>query len=138
MKKVNILLGLLLLFCFTYGNQIDETTAKKVGQAFLSNRINSETLKSTANLQVVYKANFKMSNTMASIQSVTFFYIFNASSNGFIIVAGDDNVTPILGYSDKGAFDPSNLPQNVAKWLEGYKNQIRYVIDNKILYLPVG
>ena len=28
------------------------------------------------------------------------FYVFNVNTVGFIIVAGDDTVTPILGYSD--------------------------------------
>lgn len=40
------------------------------------------------------------------------FYVFNRQGNqGFVIVAGDDVSTPILGYSDKGAFDINKAPE---------------------------
>lgn len=50
----------------------------------------------------------------------------------FTIVSGDDAVLPILGYSTESNFDPNNIPPNVAKWFEGYKNEIRYIIENDI------
>ncbi|WP_310559996.1 thiol protease/hemagglutinin PrtT [Flavobacterium sp.] len=58
--------------------------------------------------------------------------VFNVNSNGFVIVAADDTVTPILGYSTEGNFDPNNVPQNVAKWIEGYKNEIQSIIEQSI------
>lgn len=58
--------------------------------------------------------------------------MFNNGTDGFVIIAGDDNVTPVLGYSDEGAFNPENIPLNMQEWLEGYKSQIRYVIENEI------
>src|SRR6185295_9428566 len=61
------------------------------------------------------------------------FYVFNISpSKGFVIVSGDDNVSPILGYSYESLFDPNNISHEVAKWLEGYKKEIDYVIEKKI------
>lgn len=60
-------------------------------------------------------------------------HIFNVNnSNGFIIVAGDDAIQPILGYSEKGSFDPENLPDNFAKWLEDYQNEIIFAINNEL------
>ena len=40
------------------------------------------------------------------------YYVFNAEAadGGFVVVAGDDVVTPILGYSDVGTFDLSQHP----------------------------
>lgn len=132
MKKTFTLFALLLFFVLSYGKQIDENTAKNVGQTFLVGNANSQFSKSTTDLQLVYRVNSQMSNQSASIQPVTFFYVFNAGSSGFVIVSGDDNVTPILGYSDQGTFDPDNIPQNVAKWLEGYKSEIRDIISENI------
>lgn len=132
MKKTFTLLALLLFFGLTYGKHIDENTANTIGKSFLANNTNSQNFKSTLNLQLVYKADTKSGNPATAVQPSTLFYIFNASSTGFVVVAGDDNVTPILGYSDHGTFDPQNMPQNVAKWFEGYKSEIRYIIENNI------
>lgn len=59
-------------------------------------------------------------------------HVFNINeSDGFVLVAGDDSVLPILGYSENGSFDPENLPENFAKWIEGYQKEIRYAIQHK-------
>ena len=56
----------------------------------------------------------------------TLFYVFNVGG-GFAIVAADDAVKPILGYSPDGHFDPQNIPDNCRAWLQGYADQIAYV-----------
>ena len=53
------------------------------------------------------------------------FYVFNAAGNGgYVIVSGDDRTLPILGYSESGNLDMSQLPENLRCWLEGYARQI--------------
>ncbi|MBK7806947.1 MAG: C10 family peptidase [Saprospiraceae bacterium] len=89
-------------------------------------------LKTTVKIDLVYKAGSSNSSTAAKNQQVEYFYVFNAGKSGFVIVAGDDNVTPILGYSDEGNFKSNNIPLSVQKWLEEYKIQIRYIIENDI------
>ena len=55
-------------------------------------------------------------------------YIFNVEGNGgFVIVANDDAVTPILGYGEKGNVDVSNMPDNMRAWLKGYADEIAWV-----------
>ena len=51
------------------------------------------------------------------------FYVFNAS-RGFVIVAADDCVQPILGYSLTGTFRTGEIPENVKGWLENYEDAI--------------
>ena len=47
------------------------------------------------------------------------FYVFNTTdSRGFVIVAGDDRIEPIIGYTTQGCFDENNLPVNFKAWLE--------------------
>ncbi len=134
MKRIfQFLFLLFLLISFAYGKPIDENTAKLIGQSFFESGSTSNRFRTApVGLTLIYKAESKLSNPLADIIPVTFFYVFNAGTTGFVIIAGDDNVMPILGYSDENNFDPANLPQNVTKWLEGYKNEIRYVIDNNI------
>ncbi len=61
------------------------------------------------------------------------FYVFNAGNDeGYVIVSGDDRIEPILGYVEQGTFDPENIPENMRSWLQGYADEIKYVIDNNI------
>jgi hypothetical protein len=133
MKYKLLLIGLLSIFGLnTSAKQIDEKIAKQVGQNFLKTRTNSQTFKNANDFELVYKSTSNSVNSLASLQTITYFYVFNASLSGFVIVSGDDNVLPILGYSDQGLFDPNNLPQNVLKWFEGYKSEIRSIIEQNI------
>lgn len=62
------------------------------------------------------------------------YYIFNNSKgNGFVIVAGDDKVVPILGYSLKNNFPQMNIPCNVEAWLKEMDEQIAYISKNNII-----
>lgn len=45
------------------------------------------------------------------------YYIFNNPSGGFAIIAGDDCLSPVLGYSLTGRVDPSRTPVNMKYWL---------------------
>jgi hypothetical protein len=133
MKKTVTLIGMLTVFTLiTFAKKVDENTAKQVGQNFLTTKTNSQTLRSGTTLNLVYSAKSKANSSVASIQATTFFYVFNSGTNGYVMVSGDDIVTPILGYSDEGTFDPNNIPPNTAKWFEGYKDQIRFAIENQI------
>lgn len=130
MKKTIILLGLMLTFnLIAFAKHVDEDIARNVGLSFLITQTN---LKSSPSLELVYDAQPKNSNPNTSKQPTTFFYVFNTNNQGFVIVSGDDNVIPILAYSDEGMFDPDNIPPSTSKWLEGYKNQIRFSIENDI------
>ncbi len=53
------------------------------------------------------------------------YYVFNAqASEGYVIVAGDDRVPAVLGYSDNGTFDPADVPPAMQALLDGYAAQI--------------
>jgi Peptidase C10 family/Spi protease inhibitor/Secretion system C-terminal sorting domain len=132
MRRISALLCMLMIFVLSFGKQVDQNTAKSVGYTFFQSRSNSNRLKSAADLQLVYKAVSSVKNSLDLIEEATFLYIFNIGSNGFVIVSGDDNVMPILAYSDEGSFDPNNIPPNTSKWLEGYQSEILFTIENNI------
>lgn len=63
----------------------------------------------------------------------TYYYVFNNGSDGkggFVIIGGDETARTILGYSDNGAFDPNNMPENLKWWLSQYEQQISAAIKN--------
>ena len=46
------------------------------------------------------------------------YYVFNhQSGKGFVVVAGDDCVDAVLGFSDEESFDPQNVPPALTDWL---------------------
>ena len=45
------------------------------------------------------------------------YYVFNRGTDqGFVVVAGDDEVIPVMGYSDSGSFDPQDMPESMVWW----------------------
>ena len=60
-------------------------------------------------------------------------YAFDAGrqGGGFVIVAGDDRVGQVLGYSDEGTFDPTDMPADMKWWLKGCEEQIELLRQGK-------
>lgn len=53
------------------------------------------------------------------------FYVFNSTDQkGFVIIAGDDVVMPVLGYSFTNSFVVDGMPSNLKSWMNGLKEQI--------------
>lgn len=55
----------------------------------------------------------KLTNVATRSLNYDNFYIFNLNDDkGWVIVSGDDSVTPILGYSTNGSFKINNIGPN--------------------------
>lgn len=54
-----------------------------------------------------------------------YFYVFNISNGGFIIVSSNANTESVLGYSLTGKFDVKNVPDNLKSMLMFYENEIK-------------
>ena len=56
------------------------------------------------------------------------YYIFgNRSGVGFVVVAGDDALPAVLGYSTQSRFEPSALSSELKAWLAGYALWVQQV-----------
>ena len=53
------------------------------------------------------------------------FYVFGSDRGGFVIVAGDDNVQPILAISEENSFKVEGRPTNVRAWMDYIKGYVR-------------
>lgn len=60
------------------------------------------------------------------------YYVFNNDAGGFVIIAGDDAVTPVLGYTSTGSFDAENLPDGLKDLLKSYEQQIAALGDSYV------
>lgn len=67
------------------------------------------------------------------------YYVFNRGVNqGYVIVSGDDETLPVLGYTDEGDYDYNSLPENMRFWLRGYENELAYLAEHpEIMSLSV-
>ncbi len=118
--KRNIFTLLLLVLLSTLqliAGPVSRSQAQKAAEAFLQKR----------GLSVLPTQGPAKAKTYQSGNTETpAYYIFNADDNaGFVLVSGDDRTTPILGYTTKGVYDESELPDNFKAWMESYVEQIK-------------
>lgn len=111
---------LFFLFCCSlvmiHAEQVSENEALGIAAQFMKHR----GLGSIAATQPT-----RMMRHNATTPQACAYYVFNAQKDkGFVIVSGDDRTEPVLGYSDKGNFDPANVPENMQAWLDQYVEEI--------------
>ena len=123
-KGISLFLVSLIVCQLAYGKSVDEQSAKMTGYNFLR----SEGIQVDPSLlSLTYKASSTINGEL-----ITDFYVFNTGNTGFIIVSGDDNVIPVLGFSDESSFDPNYVPASVQEWLDNYKEQVNYVVAHNL------
>jgi len=129
MKRILTLALLWAISLSMIGGPIDENTAKKLAENFwkenhiMAVRNGKVFLNKTDNAQFV---------NVAPQCGYSEFYIFNNNvGKGYVIIAADDCVTPILGYSYENNFDAEILPPNLKSWLDGYALQISAAVSIK-------
>lgn len=66
------------------------------------------------------------------------YYVFNANEGGYVIVAGDDRVPAILGYSRSGTLDPNTAPPALLGLLDSYSQQIDALSSQPQLHQAVS
>jgi hypothetical protein len=109
-------------------NDVSKETVLVIAQNFFKNT-NSQNLKRTNNTKTV-KSIFEH-NTKNNDKA---FYVVNYDEGGFIIIAADDRVSPVLAFSDSGSFSSTTkeIIAPVQYWMDGIKDQVRFAIDNNL------
>lgn len=126
-------LSLLLLACLTLGiawaERVSVNTAQQVA-ANVAAGLSPSNLRSSSDLKLVYAAPAKQQSGLRSADNESDYYIFNVGTgDGFIIVAGEDRVRPVLGYSAEGEVDMEKMPENMKAWLEMYQGEIGWAVS---------
>ena len=65
-------------------------------------------------------------------------YLFTSAEGGFVLVAADDAVRPILGYSTTGTLEPDNIPPALQQWLQAYQREIDEIQDSQFVRADTG
>lgn len=120
MRFVYIIICSLIFHNIIQAKPISADQALKVGVRFLQ----------TESLNLIHTEKARL---LPDTTNHVLYYTFNDEINkGFVIVSGDDAAYPIIGYSKESLFNVNNLGSNVDKWFEGYKKELRYIIQTKL------
>lgn len=110
-------LFLLVLAFIVNARQITPDEAQAVAQDFFNN--------SSVEQSRAPRAIRARSLNTAQTEENAPYYIFNASdNNGFVIISGDDRAKKIIGYSDKGNFDVTNMPPQLSAMLDNFAQSL--------------
>ncbi len=119
-----------LLVCGTLTSQaktVDVATAQKVGCNYLLSE-NVPGVSSSNDLSLGYTEY----GTVNGVRVATY-YVFNfTNGSGFVMVSADDVVKPVLAFSSESSFDMGNISPEAKYWVNGYSDQITYVLANNV------
>ena len=62
--------------------------------------------------------------------STILYHVFNIKGDGFVMISPFRNVVPVLGYSRYGEYTPEDHPPQFESWMEQYRRQILYAVQN--------
>lgn len=126
MKRIVTLTLLLVASLSLLSNPIDEATAKQLAENFWKENHIMGVRNGIVFMDKTSEAQFV---NVAPQHGYSDFFIFNNTSGpGYVIIAADDCVVPILGYSYVNNFDTETLPPNLKEWLNDYAEQIETAV----------
>lgn len=119
MNSIKRLLMLLALIPMTaVAEQVSVDRARTVAESFLTRSLPTR----TAAPQLTLRWTGEQIATRTAGEPA--FYVFENAGGGFVIVAGDDSVEPVLGYSHESGFDPDRMPDNLREWMKSLQRFI--------------
>lgn len=125
--SITLTLAFLLLPAVMLAGPITREQAKQKAESYLSSCKGSRMLK-----PVTTGKKLAPGKNRGAADSFDTYYVFNRGENeGFVIVAGDDQIDGVMGYTDNGEFDYQNLPDNMRDWLDDYAAYIENVKTGK-------
>lgn len=111
MKKTLLVFAMLLLGLSVVAKPVDQATAARVATNFWNAHRDAGVKPQTTTMSLFAYEDFDA------------FYVFTPNNAaGFVIVAADDRVTPVLAYSFRNPFSDEN--ENARYWLGVYQEQI--------------
>jgi riboflavin synthase/PKD repeat protein len=126
--KYCFILFLYVTSTVSFATEVPVEKAKLVATNYLRHLTNQPLKRSGDIVKLVYTPK---QTSLKRAASSPLFYVFNqVEGSGFIVVSGDDNIKPILGYSLESNFDENNLSPQVAYWLSEYEKQIAFAVES--------
>lgn len=119
MKKLYPFLLCLLNITIVFGQSVSLDEAQTVADRFM--RANN-------------RSSVEHVHTEINAQNQSLFYIFN-SGNGFVVISGDRNSTPLLAYSFNNQYQRDNVIPPAQMWFDHYAQQIALIKEDNVINL---
>ena len=124
MKKFFVgIMALLLSSMTVWAERVSESDAALVANHFMNVASANQGAKKVPAKRMVLKQ-------APAAQANQYFIYENANGEGWVMVAANDVVRPILAYSETGHFRTDNMPSNVKGWLHSYDKQILHAAQH--------
>lgn len=124
MKKLGLFLLILAFNIKLMAGPVDVETAKQLGGQFMLANSRSIT------------AVLSLAHTEKTVSGLDAFYVFNCQPKGFVIVAADDRMKPILGYSTESSFDLVAAEEGPKVFFDAYRSDLQTAISEQIRQSP--
>lgn len=123
MKKIFILLALLCTTLTLSAGPIGEARARQIAEEFFAEHA---TTRSSEPLQLEWAGNaINEPINIGDKLNTSLMYIYNRGENsGFVVVAGDDNIHPIIAYSFDTTFNSNDMADATKAILDAWCKQI--------------
>ncbi len=123
-KSLSVLIVSILLISGAFAEKTDVKTAQALATNFYYEKglLSGHDLKQPAELSLTYT---QLNN------NEEIYYVFS-SDNGYIIVAADDAVYPVLAYSYEKKYSTKNISPEFSSWMSTYEDQIVHIRKNNI------
>lgn len=120
-RTITFISALLFLANYLFAGPIDPERAFEIANSFWNGnaRINKD-----IKLEMVRADKPSKASSHGIIKAEDpRYYIFSGNEDrGFVIVSGDDKLTPVIGYSENG--DAGEMPEALSLWLQEYSNYV--------------
>lgn len=121
MKKTFSILSMILLGCALYAGPVTPEKALQVAQSVFASAPGTKAA-GESELKIVWDGEFEPATKAAQDPA---FYVVSRPEGGFVMVAGNDNVQPVLAFSFENDFVVEGMPDNVRWWMQQYKDHVR-------------
>lgn len=122
MKKIWTLLAFIFFAVVSYSKEIPLEKAYQMAEEFFG--ITAETKDTGVGVRLLWDGNGLASR---SANATPAFYVFGRTgAEGFVIVAGDDALRPVLAWSDEGEFNVDDIPANSLWWYESVERLVTF------------
>lgn len=120
------LIMLLALSSSLFAKVVEKEQALSVATNFFNERVSNH--QADWSSQVV---NLTLETVLYTSGNEPAIYVFSNQGNGYILIAAEDNMTPVLGYSYTGTFPARGTSKNYDSFLQEYVAQVKWVREQQ-------
>lgn len=130
MRKIHILLVMLLSSVSLYAEPIGENRARQIAEDFFFTHATRAMTYTPITLEWAGNAIDEASVTGSDLDNALLYIYTRGEREGFVVVAGDSNIEPIIAYSFDTTLDTSDMAEATRAILDAWCRQVQSAREN--------